>query len=496
MDPWINSLVQSPLVRSLNTVPSRMSSFAYGVRDNVPPFSFTKEVVDQSTGNVSLSWEPVANTLTGTVEQFDFRIPESGLLDRMYLRVRMYSQNGTRLPLDAATTPLAVYNKSIRDARSSSMNFGSILEQAVLRTTGNKEIETLYPTAIAAQVEKMPSAQREFWYQCLNGFAAGTSTAGVSITPFSQLYNPYAQIEGQTETNLQNLHADFLIPLPFSMMDQLKDNFQTRFVDDLTVNVKLRVDSVLTAMQAGATGFAGFRASLVCVYHNFHDVIENSIRDQNFKRGFPASVYTHTYYRENTFSVVNKKIIYRLANKHLISELYCGLQYQASSASNAMTSLPPSDGTIGPFKFTLYGSGRQIWSAYSWELSGPDVADYQLADAHAYGEDLSHPILADVAVNRSIRVVASVATQMDRVTLGFPHLYSVRFGFQAHDNFYTGGLALQTLSNPTLEIESLGSETAPWDPSNTKFKFDVILKACQMLRIDSDTGVITTSLDV
>jgi hypothetical protein len=526
MDPWINSLVQSPLVRSLNTVPSRMSSFAYGVRDNVPPFSFAKEVVDQSGGAQALGWDPTAVTVPSTNLNFDFRIPESGLLDRMYLRVRVFSTHCVnvtvqpRRPLLPVSNAATASTKITRDAMSNSMNFASILETVTLQTTGNKVIQTLYPAAIAAEVQKMPSAQREFWLQCLNGFAAGQGALAsplIPIAPMTTLYNPYAEYgaaAGNASSAVapnQHMVKDFLIPLPFSVMDQLKDNFQTRFVDDLTVQVKFResrgVTSVIPVPPQTIGGTPGFRASLVCIFHNFHDVIENSIRDQNFKRGFPASVYSHNYLSDVTSSFSGKKLTVRIGSKNLISEMYFALRRQSNDANNTVHTyaLPPNDGTVGPFRFTLYGSGRQLWQAYSWELNGPDTADYQLADSHAYGEDLAHAQLARIETGRSVLLDAagsgvvagtSASVPMDRVTLGFPHLYSVRFGFQAHDNFYTGGLALQTISNPYVEIENLGSSADMWDTGADKYTMDVILKSCQMLRIDSDTGVITTSLDV
>lgn len=512
MDPWINSLVQSPLVRSLNTVPSRMSSFAYGVRDNVPPFSFAKEVIDISTSG--MGWSATASN-AGAVNptEFVFNIPESGLLNRAYLRVRYLGKLTRSTPLNNATGTggAALVGKRERDSQSNSLNFGSIIDSISLKTLNYKDIETIYPSSIAAEVSKMPSCQREFWEEALCGFNAGVvgvksgfATTTSLLPPFTRLYNPYAQhVTSMTDvtavggsTVYQQAQAvDFLIPLTFSFLHQLKDNFQTRFVDDLQITVKFKDDAGMAGNGAGSTT-TGFRASLVCIYHNFHDVIENSIRDQNFKRGFPASIYTHNHIREANKTASGKILTFRIGSRNLISELYLNLLHSAPSDTTVhATALPPSTGVMGPFKFTLSASGRQIWQAYSWELAGPDVADYQLADAHAYGEDLAKPIRGRRVYNRSIMYEPDTGslgqTAFDIVTLGFPHLHCVRFGFQANDNFYTGGLALQTLSNPTFEIENLG--ISDWSPTYT---MDLILKTCVMLRIDSDTGVITTSLDV
>lgn len=524
MDPWINSLVQSPLVRSLNTVPSRMSSFAFGVRDNVPPFSFAKEVVNSVSGD---AWDTTSlqPTMAGA-KDMDFRIPQSGLLDRVYLRVRMYNKYTARaedvvskLPFDQAivagsgvdTVQRRTLNKRYRDARSSSVNFANIISQIDLKTAANKPVETLYPAAIAAAVQKLPPAQRLFWMQSLNGFAAGfqTSAGSTLVSPFTYLWNPFYECCTEVGTTLvavgassayeNHLFADFLIPLPFSLMHQLKDNLQTRFVDDLTISVKFKQDAQLAVVQGSSTlGNFGFKSSLVCIYHNFHDVIENSIRDQNFKRGFPASIYSHNYKLETGSAISGKLLRVNLTNKNLVSEILCLFRY-SSSTTVPLYSLPPDDGSVGPFLFTLYGSGRQIWQAYSWELTGPDTADYQLAEAHAYGEDLSHPerelvVSSGVVPPLDDNSVATAAI-LDRITLGFPHLYALRFGFQSNDNFYTGGLALQTLSSPYLTIENLGTGDI-FTHATSPGTFDVVVKTCQMIRIDSDTGVITTSLDV
>lgn len=550
MDPWINSLVQSPLVRSLNTVPSRMSSFAHGVRDNVPPFSFVKEIIEP-IGKTGWSTRPNDLVANDTTPTFTFRIPESGLLDRMYLRLRVLN----RLPADPAATQAWVPFQSSINTRlqganvhlqrednriksssglSTPMNFASTLESVSLKTSSSKDIETLYPAVIAAEVQKMPHAQRMFWMQGMNGWAAGPNglqsennilTGASLVAPFSYLWDPFADVledkaaaadsVRQNAVN-QNHYVDFLIPLPFSCLHQLKDNFQTRFVENMTLDVKLLADlGLFKGLDSAYTrGFSGYLCSLVAIYHNFHDVIENSIRDQNYKRGFPASVYSHFALTETARARSGKTIQVLLAQRNIISEIHCVVKRSSSqlatipadvgganpvsyfaSTGFLQYSPPPPTGVMGPFRFTIKASGRTIWEAYSWELAAPDTADYQLADGHAYGEDLSRP-LTSTLTSESFQSVAAPggAANANRVyssiDLTFKTLYSLRFGFQANDNFYTGGLALQTLSSPTLIVENLGS-AADW----AGYDLDVVLRTCAMVRIDSDTGVITKTLD-
>jgi hypothetical protein len=285
------------------------------------------------------------------------------------------------------------------------MNFAGFIEKISLKTNSSKEIEALYPAIVAAEVQKLPSSQRKFWMMCLNGFAAGpkatytaANIASNLVTPFTHLWDPFAEAfhykSGDATVRLienqQNLFVDFLIPLPFSVMHQLKDNFQTRFVENLSLDVTFRSDAGFFRTPAGATsGAAGFQASLVCIYHNFHDVIENSIRDQNYKRGFPASVYSHFAIPETNVTVAGKIRSCLLSSQNIISEIHCILKRKDGGTANYLSYSPPpvqglpgslaanpvarASGQVGPFKFTIKASGRVIWEAYSWELEGPDV---------------------------------------------------------------------------------------------------------------------------
>jgi len=533
MDPWVNSLVQSPLVRSLNTIPSRMSSFAHGVRDNVPPFSMTKEVIDPYTP-AGVGWVPdqfgTAPAASNVEQTFSFRIPQSGLLNRAYLRVRAYqpySAGSARGPLWRLDNPTAAEHvlRESGGVFSSSLNFANCFDNATL-STSNKTIQTLYAPAIAAEVRKMPDAMREFFMASLNGYAAGfthsTPSSASQLALFRHLYDP-AFYEVESGTPLaerangaqQHLYVDFIIPLPFAVLDQLKDNFQTRFVENLEVKVKMKGAVGITS-GTGTSGVNGYRMSLVCLYHNFHDVIENSIRDQNYKRGFPASIYTHDYVREGRIEApsTGNKLQCFIQSVNLVSEIILQIKRKVPSVTQVSTTATSVGLEYGPMrrdshserlnlKITMTGSGRTIWEAYARELGGPDLHDYPLADGHAYGDDLvEQPLKAPVrTTTRAITDAAQTAflamtTSTIRVggcVLGFEGMHCMRFGFQAKDNYYTGGLALQTISNPTITIEALGgSMDNPW---NT-FTFDVILKTCNMLRIDSDTGIITRTLDV
>lgn len=564
MDPWVNSLVQSPLVRSLNTVPSRMSSFAHGVKDNVPPFSFSKVVINPPSTSSVLPWDPASYSVTAdrTSEPVRFDIPQYGLLDRAYLLVRAVRKTGaagatalvgrvppgSRATSTAADGTLTAYtgassgNVSIIDFTtrtygdvhatpvSSSLNFADAISTIELSTNG-RTVETLYPASIASEVQKMPANHRLFYEKTLCGF-----NANATQPKFSSLWDPaseqyYATCTEDPTINqvavtyraliaadrTHSAHVDFLIPLPFSMVKQLKDNYQTRFVEPLSITVTpkamVHVHDRMTADVANTTGFDGYRMSLVCSFHNFHDVIENSIRDQNYKRGFPASIYGYNFNASARVAsaAVADKLTVDLIGKELIDTILVLIKRRDPKAAGVMSYSPITAATPSMnFRFQLIGSGRELWSAQDIELLGPDSEDFELADGHPYGEDLSQrlrdqptyePVVsfaADTTTGTSqVLSVNYLSYRQKAVSLGFSHaLYALKLGMQANQNFYTGGLALQTIANPQLIIQAIPSSGTAAEAVTfwSNYTVDVVLRYSQMIRIDSDTGVITTSL--
>jgi hypothetical protein len=78
----------------------------------------------------------------------------------------------------------------------------------------------------------------------------------------------------------------------------------------------------------------------------------------------------------------------------------------------------------------------------------------------------------------------------------------LRFGFQTTDEFYSGGIALQTISNPTIKITPRPLQSVIQNHDTTQawtlheLEFDVYVKHANLVRIDSDTGAVTRTLDV
>lgn len=598
MDPVINSLVQSPFVRSMSTVPSKATSFVHGVRDNVPPFSYQKVVV-----------KPWNNISTTSQEQsHKFRIPQYGTLNRAYLRIKtknyepaqkqllnsdysgsMYNgvdntantsdsaydgikgkmrlpwthteqtriapnrcaplggggganvlptavTNGGGLALPNATrfvaSSLDIVNPVMMLGKSSNAwNVVNILDEIRLTTNG-KTIETIYGETIPAEVVKMPEQLRDWYIKGMVGFANGTSAGLYKSEPdYTLPWDPSAchrdifgrltvvegsQVNDEQLAILENQHAAFYVPLTLSSLKSLSKNYQTRFVEDLELEVKtkeLARGFNLTTDNTTVTKFHD--VELVLIYHNWHDNIENTIRNSNYKRGVPASVYSTNWVRAATSFKIGSGLgpySIPLTSRNLVTELLVVAKILSIGDVGGVDSLKKlkSDYTSLnldlTYKVELTGSGKTIWSSNNLELQGPDTGDYDLTDRKMSGGDAAYggSVLSkrgmydstDTHSGSYTTATISKASQSRVNQCGVDYSFGdamaiMRFGFQTTDEFYTGGIALQTISNPTVNITMYETD---WD--ELELEFNVYVKHANMIRIDSDTGAITRTLDV
>jgi len=610
MDPVINSLVQSPFVRSMSTVPSKATSFVHGVRDNVPPFSYQKVVVQP--------WNNISQTTQD--QSHKFRIPQFGTLNRAYLRIKTvnhqpsnlgpdgddydtdlfnpevagasigsdaafdYLKSKTRLPwthgsqmkdvpdktkplggggtaevapssivnptngalLSGATltnqihfpTTISVMNPENKMGKASSAwNVVNVLDEIRLTTNG-KTIETLYGETIPAEVVKMPEQLRDFYIKGMVGWACGDDVGAALAEPnylqpwdpsasHRDLYGRLAQLTygGPQVQLLRNQHANFICPVPLSSLKTLSKNYQTRFVEDLELEVKMkelaRGFNEYTNGNTEAT-LKYHQVELVLIYHNWHDNIENTIRNSNYKRGVPASVYSTNWVR----AASNKKAVSEsgalsipLSSRNLVTEIVIvgrSLGIGSTLGSGGFDSLRrrKSDYVMlmdrqFHYDVEFKGSGKTIWSGKSVELQGPDTSDYDLTDRKMMGGDAGYGAPVNkrssydhhgvdggtqiTSATPSYNISKSTAYTHGGVDFSFgDNMAILRFGFQTTDEFYSGGIALQTISNPTLVLTPHAGAT--W--LDKEIEFDVYVKHSNLVRIDSDTGAITRTLDV
>jgi hypothetical protein len=427
---------------------------------------------------------------------------------------------------------------------SNSWNVINILDEIRLTSNG-KTIETIYGETIPSEVLKMPEGLRKFYQKGMVGYRRGDSVGAYSsellsdnspwdptacmrdgygrlMTSASNPTSTFGMIDFNNRVQtaiLKNQHAEFIVPVPLSSLKSLPKNYQTRFVQDLELEVKMK------ELGRGFNEYTDLLSSdkfhkveLVLIYHNWHDNIENTIRNSNYKKGVPASIYSTNWVRAGTGKAVTDSAStfeIPLTSRNLVTEiLLVAKQLSIGSDGGNLEALTKrkSDYTTltetfsANYKVKFKGSGKTLWDSDNLLLNGPDTADYDLTDRRLVGGDMgyggraidSYTQVENDAKNYGFLFEAVGNARQDGhnitqggVEYGFgDNMCTLRFGMQTTDEYYTGGVALQTISNPTIEIQH-GSR---W--LDREMEVVVYVKHANMVRIDSDTGEITRTLDV
>ena len=212
MDPVINSVLQSPLARNLNHIATDSTQFTYHVEQNAPPLSLKKGYIDSSQSFVGFD-----NTYT-------FTLPQWGYLAKNILRLQYQIKPLQRTHV---TPVLPMYH---------------MIDKVELMSHNNV-IETLYGDSImikhAYYSESCCAATKMMGtlnipVECGNYIDISNlfrdSTDG---TPF----NPFDSAQWNNQTNVRTV--TLFLELPFSFTDNPAMYFDTRFVEYLTVQVKL-----------------------------------------------------------------------------------------------------------------------------------------------------------------------------------------------------------------------------------------------------------------
>jgi hypothetical protein len=594
MDPVLNAQVQSPFVRTLSSIPTKTSSYVHGIPDNVPPFSYNKIEVQPYTDNSTTKQE-----LT-----HKFRIPQGGILNRAYLKIRtknyepsaniveahyagLYLEGTNNPTVEADYTTLKGitrfpwgHNSQVGSVPSENIPFGSggaalisyrscvdpangtiyggaqdndeygsnllqydpeqrrgsvsngwnvvnVLESMQLTSNG-KVIESIPGECIPAEVVKMEPQLRDFYTKGMVGYAAGDDFAEQTAAGDERmLWDPSMccrDISGRLATDvtfgrqkylLQNSHVDFTVPVPLSSLRQLGKNYDTKFVEDMELSVSMKEMERGFNETTFGVNTKSHTLTLVLTYHNFHDQIYDSIRNSNFKRGVPASIYSHDWELAGKGSWVNNStsLNIEVKSRKLVTELLIVGKQGQIPQWRTIPSLAKlkSDYTFPEYNTNysvqLQGSGRTIVDSTARLLQGPDSADYDLDTRRLMGQGPAHGGRSNVTtatvvnndeygVNVSpvdVHKISGTGITQEGVDVSFGDNFCVmRFGFQTSDEYYSGGLALQTISNPTLIITPPTSTY--WNDSLVEF--NVYVKHALMVRIDSGTGAITRTLDV
>lgn len=454
MDPVINSQISSPLIRSLNSVPGKSSHFTHGISDNIPPFSFDK-----------FSTTPYQTSST----LLKFRWPQNGYMGRVY--AKLIVEKGT------AASNEAVF-------LSDGWNPSRFIKKVTLQSHNNV-FNTLYGDTICADVARLQEPDRSAWGRLMRGY----NWDNTNNLPTIRAWTPHV-----TSQLTNSKFGVMYIPLDFSSTCSLMNNYQTRFVEDLEVWVELYLPADIQVTCPGyvAPADASTRMELVYTYHNFHDNVENAIRNKNYKKGVPASILQHDYIKEGDVTTVydgattTSTITIKLRSNYLMSHFYL-LTSTGSGVATKVPALP----TNPVFDLEVQGSGRVLWKTNMLEAVA-DLCPYTL-------NTLNHRDLRTLGTynNFDTKIAGAYTAVSDELwdqgggdANLFENLATVLpFAFDSNTSVHTGGIALQSVADPKIIVKVFGVDLT----SNAYVAAYVQYRT--LIRIDSDSGVMTKAMN-
>lgn len=447
MDITIQSLVQSPYMRAMAVVPTKSEELVHGIHDHLPPLVQTQVRI-----------APVRNP--GKIGKWTFNIPRRGLWHRAQLVVRPRISNGElAAAVDARQTATA-------------STFVEAVENVELYSK-QRFIERLMPEAIVSEM-LAHGPKLEQWYQFTYADVESDGKTFRNEEVSWPSIGSTAPVGGLATRNdsREKSRPHYVIPLPMASFTSIKKNFQTLFVETLSL--------VVTTKDFSYFATTGYDMELICDFHSFHPNVETVIRNANYKQMIPATLPWHDWivfdHRINSAgdSSVNGKITYSLESDALISKLLVVPQNNVNVAGR---------GTIRTIATTqnFYIVVRSL-SEVLFEGSVANLkASYDLT-------------LDETDASRHPEIVLDASTAF---------YIPINFGLRGDNERFTGGLALSSITNPRIEVYAseavyrggaVTSNTSSSFPT-AEFDFKILAKRHFFLRIDSDTGVITRSIE-
>ena len=432
-----------------------------------------------------------------------------------------------------------------------SKHLGAIFPETITLTTHNRPIQTIYPLESLARIYRLPwDVKKRYLAMIRPHITASPSTTQLVRTTNADAYGT-------------DRAWSCYFPCFFAFFEDTSMNLDTRFVENLEVDVKIRarVDiydtadiNALNQTSAGTTdtgiynlrddshvhgslfSTANMRDSeanvlpttfvfeAIAYYHNFHDTTSQAIRDANYKPNVPANLLTFNTYAENPVSLTGALVMgggtvnVSLSCNNLAYGITVMVRRRIApqQAADYMRFADVTQ-TLPISQVTLTGSGQQIYKATGAEALLVDSWDHPLASMKS-GKGMTNTTGLYADNHQSMYVQSK-----DKSETFFS--YYIPFGFDQDTTYNSGSIALQTINNPTLSIdllplegwvlndENMAQYLTPFCNRGTLFgdrgttalqsgvvdndyEIAVYVNYYQMVRIDSNTGSITKSLDL
>lgn len=463
MDSTIQALVQSPFMRAMSVIPTKSEELVHGIHDHLPP-------VKKTYINV------MPDVQGGQTGRWIFSIPRRGLLHSLKLIIRATSSSGGGLSPSRMGGDNGQYNPYLHTGA-----FVETMEYVELYSK-QKFIERIYPECMMhANVQYGQKEHQNYLYDARQvNIAADATFANVdAATPFPFLVKPYP-VAFDVGTGIR---PHFIIPIPLSSFSSIKKNLQTFFIEPLTFVVKAKQFPYF------GSELVSYQMMIECGYHEFHPNVETALRNANYKPSVPATLPWSDWIQfERRLAMDGTKRVYALDSDALISEIVvvpCLRTWQNDLTVQPLVRLYSGATTVKlsqNYYVVIQGNGEILLEGSVERLTNESYLqlneDYRAPSADLYLDESSW-------------------------------YFSFKLGITSYEERFSGGLALSSLSNASISIYlneaaynnanvNLGTSSyfnAVEDASTNQFEFKVFAKRHFLLRIDSDTGVLTRSIE-
>jgi hypothetical protein len=484
MDITIQSLTQSSIVQKLSEQEHAVKRFVHDLEDNAPYRSHSKIETPPYSGD--------SNKPDSTLR---FRVDRRGYLNRLYIKARLFF---TEQPNETG----ALSNGTLPDAKPLGPEFFASWFTSASISIGGKIIETLYPENILFKAYQLKNPVAENVFRGLKGI----------MTDYSDVEAGEGSFDLNQDTGVDHpQYGNFMIPLDFSCMQFHKDALDTNFVAPIEIILRKRA---VRAWQTITPAGAYTRCNLVCKYHNVHNHWRTQIRNTNFSKTTTSLITNDSYLLLDSglyeaVAAVPQQVSPYIPGHDSFGRRTYKLDHLDFFATDILITFRKNDATnlddffgdvvrvpgpTGFVRFKLIANNRVIFEKNHWEMMRQHVNKSNLviqdANEFAYGTKLLGQEREDDigwAVD-SIDLPPIMQTNNNNGFSFAASLYRIPLSLFSSDEFQSGGLYLNSLTNVRLVIEGQPLILPGSTNDHRGMTPQVVVKHKKITRVDTKTG--------
>lgn len=516
MDVVVNSQVQSPFVRTLESISTKGAAFTHHIPDNVPPMSQNRVAVDFGSSDGDYLNRTVSCT-----------IPQYGYLQRVVLKYTVKITTGSQLSARHTLTPYMAYSlTNMCELKTRNRPIQTMYGREILMKAMRSDASVNRRSLVMSQAHIDSYVSNNITYKC----------GGITAVIGSECDFRY----GKTSTSRTTSPGFFIAPddeytlncyveLPLASTMSLAHCFNTRFVEPLTLTLTVgggsdifpcykAVRSANTRIQKNAPKVT---VQALCYFVNYHDLTEQDIRNANYRPDAPAVVKAYDTLVEppvlvtgagagreslevsipirSTVFTYGMSLCASVPDRHDDQPSIVGVAIGLCNAKSfsggirateidnngAFAVMPAYSNytalvmySFGGYSFSsvaLQGSGQTIVNTNTVESALCDAFDHSLSTWSNKGREGT--CISEVGTQAAEVVAESAQYLLHETTAngteapmqitwacssGCTGGTYLNFGLSRNETYNSGGLGLQTIANPTLKLKvSSGAYSQP-----------------------------------